>query len=616
VFISSLFHEIWRLLLLAIFIPEDKILDIKNAADIVDVISEVVHLKKTGRNFVGLCPFHSEKTPSFTVSPEKQIFHCFGCGAGGNVFSFLMKNNGLAFPEAARTLAQRYSIDIPQKHLTPEQKKRMGERESLLKINRQAADYFHQMLFRRPTGQPAMAYLKKRGLSAEIIDRFKLGYAPKGWNNIINFFSKSSVPLSKVERSGLILPKKNKRGYYDRFRDRIVFPILDVNQNVIGFGGRVMDDALPKYLNSPETSVYSKSRSLYGLYLAKDKGRTTDTIYIVEGYLDLLTLHQHGIENAVATLGTALTSGHVRILSRYVSKLVLVYDSDEAGIRSAQRCIDIFWKEHVDFSRGDVFREEKADTQILVLPEGHDPDSFLREKGAESFHKAATRAPGIVSFLIEQSIAKHGLSTEGKIRVVADLKNPLATINDHVARSLYVKKLAERIGIEENIILQEIRTSAAQKQNKDPNRHAALESTKGSRLERQIIAMMLQFPAILPEIRKNDVIEYIENPHLRSIATTILEHQLSSDKQIFELFIDKPEQERILSALAMIEDAWEKNGCLKLIAQFIKNSQKRRDRRILDEIKAAEEQNDQEKLAKLLKQKQKLAVRSQKQHPV
>ena len=599
---------------MAIFIPEDKILDIKNAADIVDVVSEVVHLKKTGRNFVGLCPFHSEKTPSFTVSPEKQIFYCFGCGAGGNVFSFMMKSDGLAFPEAARSLARRYGIDIPQKHLTLEQKKRMGERESLLKINRQAADYFHQTLVRRPAEQPAMAYLKERGLSKDIIDRFHLGYAPKGWDNIIHFFSKRGVPLAKVERSGLILPKKDKRGYYDRFRDRIVFPIFDVNQNVIGFGGRVMDESLPKYLNSPETPVYNKSRSLYGLYLAKDKSRSSDTIYIVEGYLDLLMLHQHGIENAVATLGTALTADHVRMLSRYVSRLVLVYDSDEAGIRSARRCIDIFWKEHVDFSRGDVFREDKADTQILVLPDGHDPDSFLREKGAKSFQNAATHAPGIVSFLIEQAIAKHGLSTEGIIRVVADLKNPLAAINDNVARSLYVKKLAERIGIEETIILQEIRQGATQKQSQQKNSPKADVDTKGSRLERQIIAMMLQFPDILPEIRKYDVIEYIENPHLQSVGSAILEQELSSDKRISELFIDNPEQEKLISALAMIDEAWEKNGCMKLIAQFIKKGQRRRDRQILDEIKAAEEKNDQETLAKLLKQKQKLAMRSQKQH--
>ncbi|MGD9150428.1 MAG: DNA primase [Desulfobacterales bacterium] len=598
---------------MAIFIPEDKILDIKNAADIVAVISEVVHLKKTGRNFVGLCPFHSEKTPSFTVSPEKQIFYCFGCGIGGNVFSFLMKKDGLAFPEAARLLARRYSIDIPRKHLTPDQKKRMGERESLVKINRQAMDYYHKMLLRSPSGKSAMTYLKKRGLSAEIIERFSLGYAPPGWNNIINFFSKSGVPLAKVERSGLILPKKGGRGYYDRFRDRIVFPIIDVNQTVIGFGGRVMNDSLPKYLNSPETPVYSKSRSLYGLYLAKDKSRATDCIYIVEGYLDLLTLHQHGIENAVATLGTALTVEHVRMLSRYVPRLILVYDSDEAGIRSARRCIDTFWQEHVDFSRGDVFREENADTQILVLPDGHDPDSYLREKGVESFQKAATQAPGIVSFLIEQSIAKHGPSTEGKIRVVADLKAPLAAINDNVARSLYVKQLAERIGIEENIILQEIRAGAISKKAKDTGKKADLAESEGSRLERQIIAMMLQFPAILPEIRKYDAIEYIDNPRLHSIATTILESRLSSDKQISELFIDKPDLEKLISALAMIEESWEKKGCLKLIIQFVKNGQRRRDRQILDQIRAAEKMNDQETLAKLLKQKQQLAMRSQKQ---
>ena len=224
---------------MASFIPEEKILDIKNAADIVAVISEVVHLKKTGRNFVGLCPFHSEKTPSFTVSPEKQIFYCFGCGTGGNVFSFLMKKDGLVFPEAARLLARRYGIDIPRKHLTPEQKKRLGERESLLQINQQAMAYYHKMLLRGSSGKAAMAYIEKRGLSEKIIDRFNLGYAPPGWDNLIRFFSKSRVPLAKVERSGLILPKTDRRGYYDRFRDRIVFPIIDVNQNVIGFGGRV-----------------------------------------------------------------------------------------------------------------------------------------------------------------------------------------------------------------------------------------------------------------------------------------------------------------------------------------------------------------------------------------
>jgi DNA primase len=603
------------LLSLAIFIPEDKILEIKNAADIVEMVSEVVHLKKTGKNFVGLCPFHTEKTPSFTVSPEKQIFYCFGCGAGGNIFSFLMKNDGLAFPEAARSLARRYGIDIPRRSLTPEQKKRMSERESLLNINRQAMDFFSRSLRHGPGGHAAMAYLNKRGLSAAIIDRFNIGYAPKGWDYLLKFFSKRGLPLARIERSGLILPKKDGRGYYDRFRDRIIFPIIDVNQAVIGFGGRVIDDSLPKYLNSPETSVYSKSRSLYGLHLSKDSCRKAQTVYIVEGYLDLLSLHQHGIENAVATLGTALTADHVRMLSRYVPRMILVYDSDEAGIRSALRCIDTFWKEHVDFSRGDVFREEKADTHILVLPDGHDPDSYLREKGAGPFEKAASQAPGIISFLIEQSIDMHGLSTEGKIRIVTDLKGPLAAINDNVARSLYIKQLAERIGLEEKIILEEIRKDSSEKEKKDIPRQKDSTDRKGSRLEQQIIAMMLQFPAILPEIKKYNVIEFVENSDLRAIGKTILEHQLSSVQQISEILnhVENPEQQRLISALALVEESWDESGCMKLIIQFVKNGQRRRDHQILDQIKAAEKENDQEALIRLLREKQKLAVRSQNQ---
>jgi DNA primase len=603
------------LLYLAIFIPEEKILEIKNTANIVDIVSEVVHLKKTGKNFVGLCPFHSEKTPSFTVSPEKQIFYCFGCGAGGNVFSFLMKNQGLGFPEAARSLSNRYGIEIPTQSLTPEQKRRIGERESLLQINRQAMDFFEQTLHRGPSGHAAMDYLKKRGLSADIIARFNIGYAPQGWDNLLNYFLKKGVPLARLEKSGLVLPKKDGRGYYDRFRDRIIFPIIDVNQAVIGFGGRVMDDSLPKYLNSPETALYNKSRSLYGLHLAKGKCSTANTVYIVEGYLDLLTLHQYGIENTVATLGTALTVDHVRMLSRYVTRMILVYDSDAAGIRSALRCIEIFWKEHTDFSRGDVFQEERADTHILVLPDGHDPDSYLRKEGAASFYQAAGKATGIVTFLIEQSISKHGLSTEGKIRVVADLQRPLAAINDTVARSLYVKQLAERIGIEENIVLEKVREQTVVKEKDDHRFRKDDGNQKISRLEQQIIAMMLQFPAILPEIRKYNVIEFIENENLKAIGQIALEHRLSSVEQISELIgaIENPEQERLITALAMIEESWDESGCLKLIHQFIKSRRKLKDNRILEQIKAAERKNDQQALERLLKEKQKLAIRSQKQ---
>ena len=459
-----------------------------------------------------------------------------------------------------------------------------------------------------------MTYLKKRGLSSEIIDRFHLGYAPRGWNHFLNFISKKGAAPALVEKSGLILPKKDKRGYYDRFRDRIIFPILDVNKEVIGFGGRVLDDSLPKYLNSPETPVYNKSRSLYGLYTAKDKCRTTHTIFIVEGYLDLLSLHQHGIENSVATLGTALTEDHVRLLTRYAPRMVLVYDSDEAGIRSALRCVDIFWKEHVDFSRGDVFQEEKADTHILVLPNGHDPDSFMIENGPKIFQEAASQAPSIITFLMDQAIDKHGLTTEGKIRVVAEMQQPLATINDKVARSLYIKQLAERIGIDENIVLEKVREHRSNK-SKPESQTRQGAADKASRLEKQIIAMMLQFPAILPAIQKYDVIEYIENDILKSIGTTILENKLSKTEQISELLtsFEEPAQQNLIATLAMIEESWDEKGCLKLIKQFVTTGKKHRDSKIIERIKAAEKENDQEMLDKLLKKKQKLAVQIQKQ---
>jgi DNA primase len=298
--------------------------------------------------------------------------------------------------------------------------------------------------------------------------------------------------------------------------------------------------------------------------------------------------------------------------------MILVYDSDEAGIRSALRCIDTFWKEHVDFSRGDVFREEKAETHILVLPDGHDPDSYLREKGAAPFEKAARHAPGIISFLIEQSIGMHGLSTEGKIRVVTDLKDPLAAINDNVARALYIKQLAERIGLEENIILEKVREDSSEKGKKEIRRQKNNSAQEGSRLEQQVIAMMLQFPAILSEIKKYNVIEFIENRHLQSIGKTILENQLSSVEQISELLsrIDNPEQHRLISALAMVEESWDESGCMNLIVQFVKKGQRRRDRQILDQIKAAEKENDQEALNRLLREKQRLAVRSQNQQLV
>lgn len=620
---------------MAIFIPEDKISEIKNTVDIVDIVSETVLLKKTGRNFVGLCPFHSEKTPSFTVSPEKQIFYCFGCGTGGNAFSFLMKQEGLSFPEAARRLAKRYGIDIPTKTLTADQRKKISQKENLLHLNAQALNFFRRSLNDNVAGQRALSYLKQRGYSPETIDRFKLGYAPKGWDNLLKYLSRKHISTNLAETAGLVIARKDRSGYYDRFRDRIIFPIFDVNMKVVGFGGRVMDDTEPKYLNSPETPVYHKGRTLFGLNNARDKCRTENTVYIVEGYLDLLALHQSGIENSVATLGTALTAEHIRLLTRYTRRMVLVYDSDEAGIRSAQRCIDTFWKEHVDFRREDVFREEKADTHILVLPDGEDPDSYILKYGPEAFVAAAAQAPGIISFLINRAIDKHGLSTEGKIRIVSDLQATLAAINDSVARSLYIKQLSEQIDIEEAVVLDKIRVAVSQKPQKVSSRKYPSESPSattgsessassgqellseaGSRIEQQIIAMMLQFPQIIPEIEGRDILEHFESNRLKSIGHAILQHELKSPKQVSELvnFFEEPDKKRLIAALALSNESWDKKGCLKLIGQFVETIQRRQKSKLMDDkIRAAELKKDQQLLYRLLNEKQKLAMRSAKE---
>lgn len=622
---------------MAIFIPEEKISEIKNAADIVDVVSESVLLKKAGKNFIGLCPFHSEKTPSFTVSPDKQIFHCFGCSTGGNVFSFLMKQEGFSFPEAARHLAKRHGVDIPARPLSPEQKKKISERENLLDINRRAMGFYHQALLNSSAGQTARSYLSKRGISQKTIIDFKLGYARDGWDHLLRFFSSKRISSMLLEKSGLILPRKNKSGHYDRFRNRVIFPIFDVNTQVVGFGGRVLDDALPKYLNSPETTLYNKSRSLYGIHRAKDKCRALGTVFIVEGYLDLLALHQHGIVNSVATLGTALTADHVKLLTRYAGRMVLVYDSDEAGIRSAQRCIETFWKEHVDFRREDVFSEDKADTHILVLPAGHDPDSYIFEHGPEAFAAAASDAPGIITFLMDCAVRKHGLTTEGKIRIISELQEPLAAINDPIAQAIYIQQLAERIGIAESAVLERIRAVAARPARDPaftgqkgapefglPKREIAAahsgvpessEINSGIRFERQIIAMMLQFPEILPEINRLTVLKYFENNDLGSIGSTILKFNPTTADQVSELIskIENPTQQTLITALAMGDESWNKTGCLRLLGKFVDTRQKLRSGSLLEaQIKAAEKSNDHDLLLTLLNKKQKMAERSEK----
>ena len=585
---------------MALPIPEEIISDIKQAADIVDVISESVVLKRTGKDLVGLCPFHSEKTPSFTVSPDKQIFHCFGCAAGGNVFSFVMRHQGLSFPEAVRLLAGRYGIELPRPEMTAAQRQRLTERERIVEINRQASQYFNRLLVESSAGRSARRYLKTdRDMSRQTVDAFQLGFAPPGWERLIGYFKKRRVSPEMLAKAGLTVPRQSGSGYYDRFRNRVIFPIHDGGGRVIGFGGRVMDDGLPKYLNSPETAVYNKRRCLYGLHQARQACRRRESVFIVEGYFDLLALHQNGIANVVATLGTALTAQHVQLLRGCVGhqgRMVLVFDSDEAGIKAAKRSIELFTQGH-------------AEVCILILPTGHDPDTFVRENGAEAFNRAAETAIGAIPFLIESAVTRHGLSVQGKMRVVDDLMAPLAAVGDPVARGLYVKTLAERVDIGETAILQKLRQASPR--SGGSRRETPGEKVPGdgrdraaNRIERQLVAMFLQYPAIIEEVDGQQLLAGMTDRRLSTLASMILENRGNRSATVSDLLdrITDPKMNALAAGLAIEEKKWTRAKCLTFIRQF-QDHRLRQDDDLQRRIKEAEARNDTQLLARLLSEK-------------
>ncbi|VEN73683.1 DNA primase [Candidatus Desulfarcum epimagneticum] len=601
---------------MAHFIPEDKIAEIKHAADIVSIISETVALKKTGVNYSGLCPFHSEKTPSFTVSPDKGIFYCFGCGVGGDVFSFLMKKDGMVFPEAARELARRCGVDIPLKEMSPEQKRRMVRREAMLDLNRAAMEFFSGALG-SPAGERARNYLKKRGIEEGLIRKFSLGHAPAGWDRLLGHFRRKGYPVGLAEQAGLLIAGKKRGGFYDRFRDRIIFPIFDVSGQVIGFGGRVMDDSVPKYLNSPESAVYAKSRSLYGLPMAKSQCRLKKTVFVAEGYFDVIALHQHGVVNSAATLGTALTPSHARLIRGLVGEdgvAVLVFDSDEAGEKAALKTVEMF---QTHFIRA----------RILSLAAGHDPDSFLFEYGPDAFVRAAEEAPDAMSFLMDSAVKKRGLSPEGKIRVIKDMKKPLAALKDSVDRAVYIQALSERLEMDESVILKTVQSrsekaptakifpgaNAPGRDRADPDMSGGAPKEgrdPSSRIELKILSMMLQAPWTFPEIRRRRVVDDFHNETLKWIGNLILECREEDGRDPSDVIarMDDDETRRVFAAIAIESETWTREATMSLLEQFETLRRRPGENALSRKIKAAEKANDQALLLELLREKQSRAA--------
>ena len=423
------------------FIEDDITREVRMRTDIVSLVSEYVRLRRTGKNYVGLCPFHEERTPSFTVDPDKQLFYCFGCGVGGNVFTFLMKKEGLSFSEDLEKLAQRAGVRLPPRTRHGDELRRK-EYKKILDALEFAQGRFREMLY-GPRGRAALRYLETRGLSRETIDKFGLGFAPDEWDFIASAARRSGFDLADFFRAGLLLERAGG-GYYDRFRGRITFPIHDSGGTLVGFGGRALGDETPKYLNSPETPVFRKGRELYGLHLAKPGIRQKNRVCIVEGYMDVIMSFQRGIDYAVAGMGTALTREQARTLLLLTGEVFLVYDRDDAGRRATRRAID-------------VFREAGGRTRVVSLPGSKDPDEFLKAEGTGAYEKLLDEALPDIQFIYYEIRGENArLGAEGRIRVMEAIVPVLAGLSSDTERSVYIDEFARDLGVPRDSLARDV----------------------------------------------------------------------------------------------------------------------------------------------------------------
>ncbi len=453
---------------------------VKQQADIVRVIGEYVPLRKSGQNFTGLCPFHSEKTPSFAVHPVKQIYHCFGCGVGGDVFKFIMEMDKVAFPDAVRAVAEKCGIPIPQQRdLTPEERKTNQQRSALVEMHREAAAFFARQLASTAEGKAASAYLADRGLDAEAIERFSLGYAPSGGESLLRHL-KQKFPDALIAQSGLA-SRDEKGRLYDRFRRRIIFPIANEFSKIVAFGGRSLGDDMPKYLNSPETPIYSKSRVLYHLDRAKEPIRRANFAVLVEGYMDTIGVARAGIANVVASCGTSLTEPQVKLLSHFTKQIVVNYDPDSAGQAATERSLSLLL-------------ENDFDTRVLALPpvdgKPADPDLFIQKKGADAYRDLLSKAPPFLDYLIARARQMDLTSAQGKLAAVNFLMPYVQRIANPLLRSEWATRIAQQLRIEEPVLREALRKSAAERRS-EVHTKPELISRSARPAERRLVQMLI-----------------------------------------------------------------------------------------------------------------------------
>jgi len=495
---------------MANFIPQEKISEIQHASDIIQIVSEYVNLKQSGRNFTGLCPFHSEKTPSFTVNPEKKLFKCFGCGEGGTVFQFLMKQEGMDFVEAVKLVASKSHIDLS--HLNNQKGSlSLAEKTRLININDFAAKFYHKILLNSEQGRFTRDYLRKRQINDQSIKNFCLGYAPDSWDTLIKTCNERNISNNLLEKTGLIIPKRDGNAYYDRFRNRLMFPIFDARKQVIGFGGRALDDSLPKYLNSPETVLFNKSNVLYGIDQAKNSILKHRKVILMEGYTDVIMAHQHGIEWSVAVMGTAISKQHLRHLRQYCNQVVLLLDSDIAGWKSSDRSLDIFV-------------EEEFDVKIAQLPKDYDPCDFLVEEGAEKFLTYIHNAKDFFSFKIEMAASKCDMSTiNGKANAIDDVLATAMKMPDVIKRNLLIKRIAEEMSIDEPALRTHLKKFNKQTPLVHKKQDVEHRSDASFTAQRELLYLILSCNELIPKVIEQIGLEEFSNNDLFMIAEKVVE---------------------------------------------------------------------------------------------
>ncbi|MBE3586959.1 MAG: DNA primase [Thermoanaerobacteraceae bacterium] len=579
-------------------IPADIVESVRKATDIVQLIGEYVRLEKKGKNYVGSCPFHQERDPSFTVSPEKQIFYCFGCGAGGNVFRFLMLSENLSFPEAVHRLAARVGIAIPRTGGAAENSAaRLQERA--WEVNGLARDFYRQYLNRRPEAVHARSYLQKRGVSSQTAEIFQLGYAPPQWDALLHFLASRGCSSREAVSLGLLVAGERGKPY-DRFRNRLIFPICDAQGRVAGFGGRVLDDGQPKYLNTPETVIFNKRHLLYGLHLARAAIRELGFAIIMEGYMDVVTAHQHGINNAVASMGTSLTPEQGKLLLRYTNQVVIAYDADAAGEAATGRGLDLL-------------QELGFRIRVVNVPEGKDPDEFIRLHGREGWRELLARAESLLDYKLNRSFQEGGDSAAMLARVLPNL----AAMPGELEREEGIRRVAARLSLSWEAVKDALKryqsTGGKKWSNPDKNvknKHNIIKSPDNARFKAEFILLqiLLQQPHLLPDLQREVGPSFPKDAGLREIYQFLCRFGVKGDNPARWMDELTEQGQRMLSQLLL--EKTPGSDPVKIMPALVKvirnDDQQEQKTKLLHDLAEAERKGDKEQVALVLSQLQEL----------